>query len=678
MAPRRENAQTAAARARAAELRRLVAHHNARYFTDNAPEITDTEFDALIDELRALETEFPALAAADSPTQKVGETPVAGYVKVRHRVPMLSIDKARTREDLLKFDETLRRETGRADLEYTVELKIDGAAVSLWYEAGRFTRAVTRGDGVEGDDITANVRAIPGLPAALKPVPGLALPAFAEIRGEIYMTRAALEAVNRDRAARGEPLFVNARNAAAGSLRLLDAGLFAGRGLRICIHSVGTTDFLPPGAGQFEAHALFAAMGLPVSPHARKVTTIAAVMDLCDEWEDRRHALDFDIDGIVVKLNAIDLYGALGRTAHHPRWLIAYKYRAEQKETVLDDISFQVGRTGLLTPVGLLAPVFLAGTTVSRASLHNVDDLVNKGVRRGDAVIIEKAGEIIPQLVRVLPEKRPAGAGSLTLPAACPECGGPAVKEGRDKFLRCGNAACPGRLRAALLFFGSGDAMNIAGLGWALVDQLFKAGLVRDPADIYDLTVEVLAGLERMGPVSAANLTAEIEQSKARGLAAVLTGIGIDNVGKTLAEALAASFGTIDALAAADAVRLMEVEGVKDETAASITAWFAAPRNRALVDRLRARGVVLAGPMGGAAGGPLAGMKFVLTGTIGMPRREAEAAIKARGGTVAESVSARTAFVVAGTDPGSKLDKARKLGVKVLDEQEFRALLKEA
>jgi len=659
-------------RARIEELRKIIAHHDRMYYVENAPEISDAEYDRLLKELRDLEDRYPRYKTPDSPTRRLGDTPIEGFEKVTHLTPMLSIDNVYSREELLEFHARLKRLLPGESFSYTVDLKIDGVAVSLWYEHGVLVRGVTRGNGVRGDDITHNVRTVRALPLRLVPPRGGRVPSFLDVRGEIYMTQETLRELNRQRKEAGEPLFINSRNATAGSLKLLDSRETARRDLRAFVHSLGNTDYLPPGTGQYAALRMLREMGLPVNPHTRRVATIEEVVDFCEEWEERRKELDYAIDGVVVKVDELDLHARLGTTARYPRWLIAYKYRAEEKETVLKDIHIQVGKTGVLTPVAELEPVFIAGTTVSKASLHNIDEIRNKDIRIGDVVVVEKAGEIIPQVVRSLPERRKGTEKVFPYPTACPACGGPVKKDEEGVYLRCVNRECPAQAKAAILYYGSPEAMNIEGLGVSLVDQLYEKGLVRTPADLYALTVDDLSPLERMGPTSARNLVESIERSKTRGLPRLLTAVGIRHIGRTSAEILARRFLSMDAIMEAKEEELTAVDGIGPVLARSITEFFADEANRRLIARLKEYGVKMEEepPEGGC--GALEGKTFVFTGTLrSMTRREAQELVKSLGGETASSVSSRTDYVVCGEKPGSKYDKARRLGVPVLTEEEF-------
>ena len=656
-----------------AELRR----HTELYYQKNAPEISDAEFDGLMQRLRELEAAHPEFASDDSPTQRVGGRPSDEFPQVEHEALMLSIDNAFDVETLRKWDaSTVRANLGGAEVDYVAEPKIDGLAISVRYERGKLVLGATRGDGKKGDDVTANIRTMHSeIPHDLKPDHR---PAVLEVRGEVYMSRAEFERLSREREAAGQPPFANPRNAAAGSLKLLDWRETAKRRLSAWFYGTGKVEGV-----SFKTHVemldYLRQAGLPVNPETKHCRNIDEVVAYVEWFESRRAELGYGVDGVVIKVNDLSQRERLGATSKFPRGLIAYKYSAEQAETVVEDIVVQVGRTGVLTPVANLTPVPLAGTTVKRASLHNEDEIARKDVRIGDHVIIEKAGEIIPQVVSSMPEKRTGRERAFRMPAECPVCGAKVVRLGEEVFRRCSNMSCPAQIKARLEYFASRDAMDIEGLGPAVVEQLVENGLVRDAADLYRLKAEPLAALERMGEKSSRNLVEAIEGSKSRGLARLVTALGIPNVGQTAAETLAERFGDLDRLMAAGAEELLKAEGVGEIIADSIVSFFADSHNRRVIEKLRAEGLKLTAerrkaPTGGAT---LSGKRFVLTGTLKRRTRpEAEALIKSLGGRTSDAVSQKTDYLVVGEDPGSKLEKARKLGVTVIGEDELEKLMK--
>ncbi|MFI5176964.1 MAG: NAD-dependent DNA ligase LigA [Vicinamibacterales bacterium] len=671
---------TMSAARRADELRSLIRHHEERYYVHDDPEISDAAFDALMAELAALERAHPELADPDSPTQRVGGRPAEGFETVRHAAPMLSLDNAYSEDELREFHARICRALDRPEtdvLPYVTELKIDGLSIALTYDGGRLVRGVTRGDGVEGENVTPNVRVIRAIPLRLRgDTPGLV-----EVRGEVYLPRAAFDRMNEERAAAGEPLFANPRNAAAGAIRTLDPTAVARRGLRAFAYQIVVSG--PPPAATHEASLrLLAAWGCPVEPHWRACAGIDAVIDYTHAWRDERRRLQFETDGVVVKLDDLALRDALGATAKFPRWAVAFKFPAEQATTRLLKIDVNVGRTGAVTPFAVLEPVRLSGTTVQMATLHNEQEIARRDIREGDVVLIEKGGDIIPKVVKPILSERPEGAQPWKMPDACPFCQSRLVRPEDEVVWRCENPSCPARIRRSLLHFASRRAMNIEGLGESLVDQLVATGLVKDYADLYALTVDRLAALERMGKKSAANLVAEIDTSRRAELWRLLHGIGIRHVGEGGAKALADAFRSIPALRAAPVTALETVPDVGEVVARSVRAFLDAPPNQDLLDRLARAGVRTEDPA--PAGGrparlPLRGQTFVLTGSLeSMSREQASARIAELGGKVAGSVSRNTTWLVAGGEAGSKLDKARALGVAVLDEPAFLALIMEA
>ncbi len=661
---------------RLATLRDAIRDHENRYYVLAQPIISDAEFDALMAELRALEARHPDLVTPDSPTQRVGGRPAEGFASIEHAVPMLSLDNAYSEDDLRAFHERVLKVLSAAggappSVAYVAELKIDGLSIALTYEAGTLVRGVTRGDGVRGEDVTGNVRTIRALPLRLKH----AAPGRLEVRGEVYLPRASFDRVNQEREDADEPAFANPRNAAAGTMRSLDPSVVARRGLSAFVYQI-----VDDGAGagtQADALSRLADLGLPVEPHWRRCAGIDEVVAYCREWDERRQALGFDTDGVVIKVDDLALRPRLGTTNKFPRWATAYKFPAQQATTRLKEIAVNVGRTGAVTPYAVLEPVFLSGSTIQMATLHNEQEIARRDIRPGDLVIIEKGGDVIPKVVGPVIAERPAGTGPWEMPRTCPACGSGLVRPDDEVVWRCPNTSCPARLRRSLLHFASRRALNIEGLGEALVDQLAERGLVRDVADLYALDAEAVGALDRMGPKSAQKLLAQIERSKQAEFWRVLFGLGIRHVGERGAQALAAAFGSMDALAAAPAAAMQNARDIGPVVAAAVREYFDEPHNLALVGRLRAAGLRLeSAGEGTLADQTLAGATFVLTGTLaGMTRDEAAAAIAARGGRVSGSVSRKTSYVVAGAEPGSKLDKARELGVTVLDEEAFSRLI---
>ena len=660
------------AEARVRWLRDEIRRHEHLYYVLNRPEISDREFDALERELRELEARFPELVSPDSPTQRVGEKPSEEFPTFVHRVPMLSLDNTYSEEELREFEERIFRAVGRREIAYVTELKVDGLSMALHYERGRLARAVTRGDGVRGDEVTPNARAIRAIPLVLR---GERAPDELEVRGEVYLPRSRFEAINREREEAEEEPFANPRNAAAGTMKSLDARVVAERGLNVFLYQIAHLRG-PEVSSQWEALERLRDWGLRTNPVSRRCHGLGAVLEFCAEWREKRGSLEYDIDGVVVKVDDFVLQRELGFTTKFPRWAIAYKYPAVQAATVVRAIEVQVGRTGKLTPVAILDPVLLAGSTVSRATLHNEEEVARKAVRVGDTVLIEKGGEVIPKVVRVLEERRPPGTEPWRPPERCPACGTQALRAEGEVDRRCPNSSCPAQIEERLKHFARREAMDIEGLGDALVHQLVDKGLVRDFADLYRLRISDLVDLERMAEKSASNLLAQIERSKSRELRRLLFGLGIRFVGERAALLLARHFRGLGALAAASVEEIDDLYEIGPAVAQSVHDWFRDPANRRLVARLVKAG--LRTEAGEAAAGSTAfqGMQFVLTGTLdSMTRDEAKAAIEERGGRVTSSVSKKTAVVVAGREPGSKLERARQLGVRCVDEAGFREML---
>ena len=669
---------TAAAAATIARLRAEIRHHDRKYYVEAAPEISDRDYDRLLADLRRLEERHPELVTPDSPTQRVGDEPVPELQPVRHRLPMLSIDNTYSAADLAAWGERVERllrgdRPEAPSIDWVLELKIDGVAVSLTYEAGLLALAATRGNGVTGDDITHNVRTIHGVPLRLDlPRP----PDAIEIRGEVYMTNSDLVALNEAQAARALPPFANTRNVAAGSIRLLDPRECAARPLRFFCHGVGDATGL--GAeSQTELLAWAVQAGLPVAPGTRAFSSLPALVERGTELIEELHALDFEVDGFVVKVDRFDQQRSLGATAKSPRWAIAWKFEKFEATTTLAGIRVQVGRGGTVTPVADLEPVELAGTTVRRASLHNADEIVRKDIRVGDVLVVEKAGKVIPHVVRVEKHLRKKPLPEWEFPRRCPECDTGLVKDEDGVYIRCPNVDCPARCRERLRFFASRGAMDIEGLGDKLVEQLVVTGLVGDYADLYGLAVEQLAPLERMGEKSARSLVDQIAASRDRGLVRVLNAVGIRHVGPRVAALLCERFPTIDALQRAPVEEIAAVPEIGPAIAASVHDWLASDFGRRTIAGLRRAGVRLDVPAAERhAAGPLTGKTLVVTGTLQeFSRQEAEEAIRRAGGRAASSVSKKTDYLVAGAEAGSKLATARKLGVAVIDEAAFSALL---
>ena len=658
---------------RAATLRQELERHSELYYARGKPEISDREFDALMRELLDLETEHPELAVPDSPTRRVGGAPLEGFEQVTHEPPMLSLDNSYSLEEVAEWVARLERRAAGEALSYVAELKLDGVSISLLYEGGVLTRAVTRGNGVVGDDVTENVRTIRNLPLRLA---GDA-PDRLVLRGEIYMTRSVFDELNRRREAEGRALYVNPRNTTAGTVRLLDSREVARRRLQVAVFQ-SATELAPTHSETLET---LAACGLPVESQWQRCAGVGEIEGYVERWREPRHELPFDTDGVVIKVDRLELQRQLGRTAKAPRWAVAYKYAAEQARTVVQAISVQVGRTGVLTPVAELAPVFVGGTTVQRATLHNYEDLARKDIRVGDTVWVEKAGEIIPKVVSVLLEERPPAAEPFEIPAACPVCGEAAVRYEGEVAWRCVNAACPAIVRESVSHFVGRDAMDIEGLGDKLIDQLLAAGLITDYTSLYSLRREDLQGLEGWGEKSAVNLLAQIEKSKGRTLAHLLHAVGIRFVGQRVGRILADHFGDLDALIAAGSEVLETVPEIGPKVAASVRQFFADPHNLERLEALRSAGVHLTQPRLETvdADSPVAGKTVVLTGALSaMTRGAAKKRLEALGAKVSGSVSKKTDLVVAGEKAGSKLKKARNLGVEVMDENGLLELLGEA
>jgi DNA ligase (NAD+) len=668
---------TASAAARIARLRDEIRHHDRKYYVEAAPEVSDLDYDRLVEQLRDLEAKHPELVTADSPTRRIGDEPVAELESVRHRVPMMSIDNTYGVDDLRAWGKRVEKLLAEGGDDrpprYVLELKIDGVAVSLTYEAGRLVLGATRGNGVTGDDITHNARTIPGVPLVLALE---APPPLVEVRGEVYMTNSALVALNERQAADGLPPFANTRNVAAGSIRLLDPRECAARPLRFLCHGVGDAT----GLGVESQTGLYAwaeRAGLPVAPRTEVFESLDLLIDRGTELIEELHDLDFEVDGFVIKVDDFAQQRLLGATAKSPRWAIAWKFEKFEATTRLAGIRVQVGRGGTVTPVADLEPVELAGTTVRRASLHNAEEVARKDVRVGDVLVVEKAGKVIPHVVRVEKHLRTKRLPVWHPPTECPECGTPLVKDPDGVYIRCPNVDCPARCRERIRFFASRGAMDIEGLGDKLVEQLVATGLVRQYADLYALEAAQLEPLERMGKKSAASLVAAIDESKGRGLVRVLNALAIRHVGPRVAALLAGRFPTIDALAAASEEELAAIPEIGPVIAASVHEWLASDYGQQTIAGLKKAGVRLdVLETERIEAGPLTGKTLVVTGTLErFSRQEAEEAIRRAGGRASGSVSKKTDYLVAGAEAGSKLDKATKLGVEVIDEAAFEKLL---
>jgi DNA ligase (NAD+) len=655
------------ARARAERLRREILGHEKKYYVDNDPQISDPEFDKLVRELKDLEARFPDLVTPESPTQRVGEKPSEGFATVTHRTPMLSIDNVYNEEELREFEDRVRKLLPGQTVEYVAELKIDGLGISVIYRGGKFAQAVTRGDGVRGDDVTGNVKTLKSLPLVIEARQEV------EARGEVYLPFESFRAINRDREEKGEALFANPRNAAAGSLRLLDPREVASRNLSVFLYYLFIDGREEPT--QWGALQKLKRLGFKTNPHSRLCRTIDEILAFFKEWAEKRDRLDYDADGIVIKVNAAAQRETLGFTAKSPRWAVSFKFPARQATTRVKDIVIQVGRTGALTPVAVLEPVKLSGTTISRSTLHNEEELRRKDVRVGDHVLIERSGDVIPQVVSVMKDRRTGREKPFAWPSKCPVCKSAVFKPEGEVISRCVNPSCPAKVRESILHFAGRRAMDIDGLGEALVDQLLGAKLVRSIPDLYGLTRDSLVELERMGPKSSDNLLDEIGKSKARALDRVIFALGIRHVGERMAQVLAAHFKSLDALARAGEEELIKVEDVGPKVAESIRFFFAQPENRELIRRLKDAGLSMRTREQGAARRPLEGQTFVITGTLsGFTREEAQKRLENLGAKVASSVSKNTTSLIAGESPGSKLDKAKELGVKIVGEEEFRKL----
>jgi len=669
------------------QLRHEIRHHEERYYVHAAPEVSDEEFDTLLHELEKLEAANPDLVTPDSPTQRVAGRPTAGFPTVQHVVPMLSLDNAYNEDELRAFDERVRRGAGlgTTPVAYVAELKIDGLSIALTYEDGRLVRAATRGDGVQGEDVTPNARTIRRIPLALKePVKGRI-----EVRGEVYLPKAHFDRINREREEEGEPLYANPRNVAAGTMRNLDPSLVAKRRLGAFTYQIVASGFAATHAGTLER---MQALGLPVEPHWTRCVGVDELIAFCQSWADARRDLEFDTDGVVIKVDDLALRDRLGTTAKFPRWATAFKFPAQQKHTKLLKIEVNVGRTGANTPYAVLEPVFVAGSTVSMATLHNAEDIARKDLREDDTVVIEKAGDVIPRVVAPILSLRPDGSVPWVMPTTCRACGSQLARDEEEVVWRCENTSCPARLRRGLEHFASRSAMNIEGLGESLVDALIEQGLVHDFSDLYHLTSERLENLvvtpreprseratpRKLGKVGR-NVFEQLERSRSNDLARLVYGLGIRHVGEKAASTVSRYMRTMQAIMDAPVEALQTIPEIGPVVAASVRSFAAETHNRDLIDKLRAAGINMESRQPAAdvnAPGPLAGKTFVVTGTLeSMTRDEAEKAIEDLGGKVAGSVSKKTSYLVAGAEAGSKLTKAQQLGTTILDEAQFKDII---
>lgn len=658
-------------------LRDQIRHHEYQYFVLDTPEISDQDFDKLTKQLKDLEAEHPELVTPDSPTQRVGGKPREGFVKVRHSSPMLSLDNTYSEEELRGWERRVHELSGRQDVDYVCELKLDGMSLALTYEEGKLARGVTRGDGTTGEDVTLNVRTVRSIPLSIpkEKLRKAGIPEDFEVRGELLMPTASFKRVNEERERNGLPTFANPRNFTAGTVRQLDANITAQRRMDFFPYI-----FLKNGRTYFDRHSetldALAKAGFKVNPHRKLVHSMGEVWAFIQEWEAKRDSLPYEIDGIVVKVDRTALQDELGFTGKAPRWAIAYKYAARAGITKLEDIRVQVGRTGKLTPVAMLAPVAIGGTTVRNATLHNMDEIERLGVKIGDYVQVERGGDVIPKVAKVIEDKdHPRGTKEFVMPDKCPVCGTKVVRTEGEVDYRCVNANCPAKLLGTILHFASRGVMNIDGMGESLVTQLIDRGLVKNVADIYDLTKKDLLSLERFADKSAQNILDEIENSKQLPLERVIYGLGIRMVGERTAQFLAEHFGSMEEIANASVEQLQDVGEVGPKIAESIAEFFSNPANKKLVDRLGKAGLTMRGQRK-ERGTKLAGKTFVLTGTLAhYSRDEAKKMIEDAGGKVTGSVSKKTDYIVAGADAGSKLDKAKDLGVKVIDEKEMEKLV---
>lgn len=663
------------------KLREEICQHNYKYYVLGDPSISDREYDRLMETLGHLENQHPELVTPDSPSQRIGGEATRDFPTVNHAVPMLSLGNTYSEQDLEAFQQRIKNALPNESFEYVAELKFDGIAVSLTYENGLLVRGATRGDGERGDDITPNIRTIRSIPLRLFKQSGA--PQNIEVRGEVFMSKKGFQKLNREQEASGEKLFANARNSTAGTLKLQDRQLVARRPLDFSAYFIRIAETGGPEVFGLDTHLkslhLLRDLGLPVSRSVRLCRSMWDVIDFCNEWEEKRDELPYEIDGVVIKVNALDQQSRLGATAKSPRWAIAFKFKARQATTVLRAIHLQVGRTGTVTPVAELEPVLLAGSTISRATLHNEDEIRRKDIREGDTVLIEKGGDVIPKVVKIIPEKRPKTSVSFQMPESCPVCFEPLVRIEGETAIRCDNIACPAQIHRRIEHFASRGAMDIEGLGEASVQQLVESGLITDYGDIYFLKKEGVAALERMGEKSAQNLVDAIETSKKQPLDRVIFALGIRFVGAGVATILADEFGSVEALKKASLDRLDHIEGIGPVIAESVMQFFEQPKNLEAVEKLSRAGVRLKEERRKKSGGIFDGKTIVLTGALSRLTREAATAmIESEGGKVTGSVSQKTDYVLVGENPGSKYRKALDMGIEILDEDTFLAALSKA
>jgi DNA ligase (NAD+) len=656
------------------KLKEQIRLHDHKYYVENAPLISDYEYDMLLRRVKDIEQERPELIAKDSPTQYIGKDTAEGFRKIRHRAAMLSIDNTYSADELREFDKRVRKNLSKDDISYTTELKIDGASVSLLYHKGVFRQGATRGDGKSGDEITQNIKTIKSIPLLVQDKNNF--PEDIEVRGEVFMDRKIFDALNIQKRQNNQELFANPRNAAAGSLKLLDSEAVRERGLDVFIFGIGFYSGELPET-QSEILGFLKRQGFCISPHARKCEGIDEVIAYCNKWQEEKKALSYDIDGVVVKVDSIPYQKQLGATTKAPRWMIAYKFPAQRVMTKLKDIVVQVGRTGVLTPVGELEPVSISGSTVSRATLHNADEIYRKDIRIGDNVIIEKAGEIIPQVVSAVTVDRTGRERIFTMPKNCPSCSSAVVKYSEEVALRCVNPRCPAQLKERLKHFCSRQAMEIDGLGEAIIEQLVDKQIVYDYADIYKLSLADILKLDRMAEKSAQNLLAAIERSKTQPLPRLVYALGIRHIGIHAAEIIAFKFTNIENLSRQNIESLTAVKEIGPVMAESIKDFFSRKDTKIVLEKLKSHGIALKSS-GPPAGGRLSGKSFVFTGTLSeFSRADARAKIKSLGGSVSSSISKLTSVLVCGSDPGSKKSRARELGVSIITEEEFKAIIYE-
>ena len=651
------------------KLREEIRYHEKKYYVDNDPQISDHDFDLLVKELQKLEKQHPELITPESPTQRVGEQPLEGFVSVEHSTPMLSLDNCYSVEELGEFKERIKKIIPAKKIEYVAELKIDGLGISIIYRDGKYSQAVTRGDGFRGDDVTTSVKTIKSLPLTINNSQEV------EVRGEIYLPFKSFRKINQERAEKGEPLFANPRNAAAGSIRMLDPKEVASRELDIFLYSIFIEK--KEKESQWENLKTLTVLGFKTNPNSRFCNSLEKVISYYDEWREQRDNFDYDVDGIVIKVNSTEKQKLLGSTAKFPRWAISYKFPARQATTKIKDIIIQVGRTGALTPVAVLDPVKLSGITISRSTLHNEDEIKRKDIKIGDYVLIERSGDVIPKIVSVMKERRTGKELKFVFPSSCPVCHSSAFKPEGEAIARCTNSSCPAKLKESLLHYSSRRAMNIDGLGKAIVDQLLSKRLVEKIPDLYSLKYEDLMQLERMGPKSSKNILDEIEKSKQRDVSHLIYALGIRYVGERTAQALTSHLKSLDVLTNASLEELIQIEDVGSKVAESIVFFFKQPENIELIKKLREAGLNFSSKESEAQGErPLEGQTFILTGALSsFSREEAKKRIKSLGGTITSSVSSKTNYVIAGKSPGSKLQQARELNIPTLDEKAFLELI---